>query len=280
MDQWTLADNVDAPSELEWRVRARAARPRYLAANPWPHLVEHDLLPRSLVLAAEEQELPAALVLPTRGTHRERKADARDVAGPAAEQLLAMLKSPAFLAYLEELTGIGNLQTDPTNQWAGLHANGPDAFRSVHTDFVVHPVTQKWHRVNVLLFLNSDWHDDYGGDLELWAPDLSECGARVKPEAGTMVIFETHGGTPHGIPDPVACPEGRMRLSLVAYFYSDDPPADQGARHRLRLERRPQDPWSTSLPEFNDLGHLLIGPLTRRFPALRRVVNRVRGHRG
>jgi hypothetical protein len=232
-----------------------------------------------LVFAAEKEELPRALTLPVHSNHRRRKAESRMVTGPAAEALLTTMKSPAFVAYVEEVTGLVGLQTDDTNFWGGLHANGKGCFCSLHRDFEVHPVTNLWHRVNVLLYLNSDWREEYGGDLELWASDVKECGARIKPDAGTLVIFETHAGTLHGIPDPLSCPEDRMRLSLATYYYSEEPPPRLVHESRFRRARRPQDPWWVGVPDVFELARIVLDPVAEHVPPVRRGMNALRDRR-
>jgi Rps23 Pro-64 3,4-dihydroxylase Tpa1-like proline 4-hydroxylase len=38
----------------------------------------------------------------------------------------------------------------------------------VHADFNKHRIYDLDRRINLLLYLNDDWHDEYGGHLELW----------------------------------------------------------------------------------------------------------------
>ncbi len=58
-----------------------------------------------------------------------------------------------------------------------------------------------------------------------------------------MVLWETHGGTLHGLPDPVSCPPNRMRLSVASYYYTKEcRPAAGGERRGGRYwAARPQD---------------------------------------
>jgi 2OG-Fe(II) oxygenase superfamily len=88
---------------------------------------------------------------------------------------------------------------------------------------MTHPTTGLFHRVNLLVYLNRDWPDAYGGSLELWPADMSALGRRVFPRFNTMVLWETHADTLHGLPDPVACPPDRMRLSVASYYYTTEP---------------------------------------------------------
>ena len=259
-----------------WRSRGRQERAAYLAARPWPHLVLRDLFPDDLIAAAEAEELPAARVLVPHKSHLEVKSESSTVIGQSAKLLLDGLVEPDFVAFLEEVTGIKNLVTDPGFTWSGLNSSGPGAFQSMHRDFFRHPVTKKWHRVNVLLYLNSSWPDQYGGDLELWPEDMSACGARIRPTAGTVVIFETRYETLHGVPDPIRCPPGRARLSLASYYYSEEPQPGRVREPILRRPRRPQDPWRMGVAEPRHVALALARPLYDRFPAVQRTVDGLR----
>ena len=136
------------------------------------------------------------------------------------------------MTFLEELTGVSGLIPDPTHYWAGLHVNPPGAFQAIHRDFRVHPITGLFHRVNILIYLNSNWKSEYGGELELWKSDKSACGQQVAPVAGKSVIFEAGPLAFHGIPEPINCPTGRARLSLAAIYYTVDPPPNDRKESR------------------------------------------------
>ena len=140
--------------------------------------------------------------------------------GPVTCHVLAQLDSSVFLDFLESLTGITGLICDPHHFQAGLHETPPGGFSTVHTDFPSNPRLVLTHRLNVLVYLNEHWPDEWGGHLQLWSPGLEQAEVEIRPEAGTMVIFETGLGTPHGLPVPVACPPGEARRSLAAYFYT------------------------------------------------------------
>ena len=178
------------------------------------------------------------------------KAQSTEVAGAAATEILDSLLTPEFIAFLEDLTGIAHLRPDPSHALGGLHVSPPGAFQGLHRDFRRHPVTREYHRVNVLVYLNSDWLPEYGGDLELWSSDMSTCGQRIHPLAGRMVIFETSNTSGHGIPDPIKCPAGRARLSLASYYYTEYPAPNSRRNTRIFLPRRPQDPLRVDIQMF------------------------------
>ena len=138
------------------------------------------------------------------------------------------------------MTGVNNLLSDPTHRLAGAHRTLPGGFTKIHRDFEMHPDTGLFHRVNLLVYLNRDWPNSYGGSLELWPSDMSAIGRRVFPRFNTMVLWETHGGTLHGLPDPVTCPPNRMRLSVASYYYTKERrPAAAGERRVRYWAARP-----------------------------------------
>jgi hypothetical protein len=206
-------------------------------------LVLDGCLDPHLVAEAERQELERAKLLRPHRSHREIKAESAGVVGVAAREILRSLVAPSFVDYLRGLTAIPSLVPDPSFHLAGLHVGRPGSFQAMHRDFRRHPVTGLNHRVNVLVYLNSDWSDSYGGNLELWPHDLSACGRRIRPDAGRMVIFETTASTLHAVPEPLACPDKRARLTLASYYYSPEPSDDDTRPPLLRRPRRPSDPW-------------------------------------
>jgi hypothetical protein len=114
--------------------------------------------------------------------------------------------------------------------------------------------------VNVLVYLNPGWQDDWGGQLELWRADMSELGASIQPLFNTMVVWETHAGTPHGLPSPIGGPPGTSRLALASYYYTE-----RAAPERTRPKMldgtylaRPVDSRWTALPLPRDIGRRLL----------------------
>jgi Rps23 Pro-64 3,4-dihydroxylase Tpa1-like proline 4-hydroxylase len=78
-------------------------------------------------------------------------------------------------------------------------------------------------RVNILLFLNEDWKDEYGGHLELWSKDLKYCDQFIRPQFNRLVVFSTTDFTWHGHQTPLNAPKNRSRRSLALYYYTIGP---------------------------------------------------------
>ena len=231
----------------------------YSTASPWPHVVIEGLVNPVTISSAESQELARALQIEVQKAPGLVKAESPEVNGQAASAILTSLLTPQFVSFLEELTGIKGLIPDPSYTRAGLHVSPMGAYQAIHRDFRRHPNTGLYHRVNVLVFLNSAWEEKFGGELELWAADMSSCEQRILPLAGRMVIFETTATSFHGIPDPVRCPSGRARLSLASYYYTKEPGPNDKKDLSFILPRRPQDPLTIDFGRFKDIAGMISG---------------------
>ena len=170
--------------------------------------------------------------------------------GEATRHLLAELNSAPVIAFLERLTGIEGLVPDPHFVGGGLHQIERGGHLKVHADFNRHPRTQLERRINLLLYLNRDWKDEYGGALELWNRDMSACEARILPLFNRCVVFSTTETSYHGHPEPLNCPEGWTRKSIALYYYAREPAGDnEGGEHNTLFQVRPGEDFPTELEE-------------------------------
>src|SRR5204862_7094734 len=80
-------------------------------------------------------------------------------------------------------------------------------------------------RLNLLLYMNPDWREEYGGHLEIWDREMKRCEKRILPIANRCVIFNTLDDSYHGHPHPLTCPEGMSRCAIATYYYTVDRPA-------------------------------------------------------
>jgi hypothetical protein len=198
----------------------------------------------------------------------ERKLATKDdsTMGSATRHLLGELNSAPFIDFLERLTGIEGLVPDPHFVGGGLHQIESGGHLKVHADFNRHPRTGLERRLNVLLYLNRDWRDEYGGALELWSRDMSTCQARILPHFNRCVVFSTTSTSFHGHPEPLSCPPGQTRKSIALYYYSKErPPEERGGEHNTLFQARPGE----ALPSQDDPGR---GRVRERLKAVARRV--------
>jgi len=206
----------------ECRQYGRSIGPQYRNADPFPHIVLDDFIDAE-VLRSVLADFPPRQNKPFFDRDQERfKFQYQPHESPSGivRNLFAELNSQAFLGFLEELTGFGGLISDPYFEGGGLHETLRGGHLGVHADFNVHGRLRVERKLNLLIYLNQDWEDDYGGQLELWDRRMKGCAVRVKPVFGRAVIFNTALDSFHGHPDPLNCPSDRSRRSIATYYYS------------------------------------------------------------
>jgi hypothetical protein len=260
---------------------AESRREAYATARPFPHAVIDGLLPEG-VLDAVLAEFPD----PRRGdwfafdSPLERKLATQEDSGmgPATRHVLGELNSAAFIDFLERLTGIEGLVPDPHFVGGGLHQIERGGHLKVHADFNRHPHTGLERRLNVLVYLNRDWRDEYGGALELWSRDMATREARILPVWGRCVVFSTTSTSYHGHPEPLNCPEGETRKSMALYYYSKDRSAEEGGgAHSTLFQARPGEKLEAPPKERRPLGQRLATAALRVAPPI--LVDAVRRRR-
>jgi hypothetical protein len=196
----------------------------YKTAKPFPHIVIDDLFPTSLVddLVMEMPPITSDYWLRVEDGSHLTKFNLRSAVhlGQTGFRLTALLHSASFLYLLSELTGIGELLPDPYLQGAGYHVLPQGGKFDVHVDRNTAYETGLTRRLSLITYLNKSWKHEYGGQLELWSRDGRQCEAVVEPVFNRTIIFEIAEKNFHGVPNPIACPEGRSRNSFVAYYHT------------------------------------------------------------
>ena len=198
--------------------------------------------------------------------------------GPKSRAFFSYLNSQPFLEFLQNLTGIKEaLVPDPYFQGGGFHQIKPGGYLKLHVDFHKHKMMQLDRRINVLVYLNENWEEEYGGHFELWEKDKSKCVTRIAPLFNRMAIFSTTDYSWHGHPDELTCPPDRSRKSAALYYYTNGRPDDEiSPENRKRITttftaRKGQD--SSKMNAFNGMVNFANDWLP---PALVRIIKKNR----
>ena len=248
---------------------AKASSTAYVGARPYPHLVLDNFFePRLLDEVLAEFPGPDAIDWQRFKNTREVKlASAKEAHfGPVTRLLLYHLNSATFLEFLSAVTGIPDLIPDPHFDGGGLHQIVRGGKLGIHADFNKHPRFGLDRRLNVLLYLNRNWREEYGGHLELWNRDMSRCEAKIAPLFNRLVVFGTTDFTWHGHPDPLRCPEGTTRKSLALYYFSNGRPAEEvSGAHSTVFQQRKQDEFRETLAQrARHMARDLLPPIVAR----------------
>ena len=203
--------------------RSASARAAWTTTRPFHWFVMDDFFPQE-----DAQQLLEGFPSPEGGgwdrtgyVHQQRKLTMTKNLPTKLQSFFDFTANPQFLAWLENITGIAPLLADPELVGGGLHQSLPGAFLDVHIDYNRHMNTGHHRRLNLLLFLNTNWQPEYEGYLELW--DMSERRrlTEIAPIFNRAVVFETNQVSYHGHPHPLACPDGVTRKSLAVYYFTE-----------------------------------------------------------
>lgn len=214
----------------------------YASAEPFPHAVFHDVFSDELLDGVlSEFPAPERMGIQFDEPEEVKSAESRwDAFGPSTQRLLTILNSAPFVDQLERITGISGLITDHHFRGGGQHQIRRGGYLGVHADFNHHLKLKVIRRINVLVYLNHDWDDAWGGQLELWDTAMTHPMVKVTPAFNTMVMFSTNSDSFHGHPDPLTCPPERARRSIATYYYTAAPGAlDDIDPHSTLFRDRP-----------------------------------------
>ena len=138
---------------------------------------------------------------------------------PLTRHVMHEFNSSTFIRFMTTLSGQAGLITDPHFRGCGLHSTGRGGKLMIHADKSRHPNKKVDQVFNMIYFLNRDWKEEWGGHLELWDKQLTQCEAKIAPVFNRAAFFLTGTNTYHGHPHPLECPEDRRRNSLAVYYY-------------------------------------------------------------
>lgn len=213
----------------------------YAGAQPFPHVMiddfcSTDVLNRCLDFFPTTTESASSNF--NREQERLKTSFNPDQLPASLRSFFYSLNSRPFIRFLENLSGIKGLIPDPYYFGGGFHQTSQGGHLSIHADFNHHRVLGLERRLNVLIYLNHDWKEEYGGALELWDANMNSCVQRINPVFNRCVVFSTTGESFHGHPVPVAHPDNTPRRSIALYYYTAT--WDSTSSHRTtQFRKRP-----------------------------------------
>ncbi len=203
----------------------------YLNASPFPNIMIDNFF-NEIFLDKVLEEFPNLSILDK--SHQYKNIDEVKFANndyknfpPNIKKLIDFMNSNKFIDFLQNITSIKEkLLSDPELNGGGLHEIKSGGYLKVHTDFNKHPNLNLDRRINILIYLNKNWNNTFGGDLQLWDRDMKKCEKKIFPMFNKMVIFSTNDYSNHGHPDPITCPENISRKSIALYYFSHGRPME------------------------------------------------------
>lgn len=214
---------------------------RFKSAQPFSHVVFDGLFSAELLKAVWDEFEQASFLNITDGEQNTFRTHPGAQIGPAGQIYFSLIHSGAFLKFLTDVSGIAGLVPDPLLRGGGYHESRSGGRFDLHLDFSKHSITQLNNRLSFITYLNEDWHDEFGGALELWSISENRCVEKVMPMLGRSVLFQHSPISLHGHPDPMKLPPGRTRRSVAAYYYTngtDDVETNERYSTYFRMKRK------------------------------------------
>ncbi|MDX1904374.1 MAG: 2OG-Fe(II) oxygenase [Thermonemataceae bacterium] len=209
--------------------------------KPYRHLVMDSFLKNDFANLIHDNFPPAEALQKHYDGLNENKSEGANFGDfhSAFSQLRETLMSKEFTQWMSAVTGIEEVFVTDDNLGCGLHEGKNGSFLDVHIDFNIHPGKNVHRRLNMLIYMNKDWKEGYGGDLEIWNADMTVCEKKVAPLFNRAVIFETSEISYHGY-SKINVPAGMARKSIYTYFYTKERP-NAAAYHDTVFKPRPDD---------------------------------------
>ena len=196
----------------------------YCFAEPFPHIVLDHFLPEAVANRALENfphdTMPSDRVFDIGYAGQHKRQIMPEACNAEARALFHFFNSQPMLQFLEGLSSIHGLIPDPYFVGGGYHETGPGGKLGIHADFRINDQLHLQRRMNVIIYLNRGWKEEYGGSLEIWDRKMTARHHSVPPLFNRCVVFNTDADSYHGHPDPLSAPEGVYRRSIALYYYT------------------------------------------------------------
>ena len=192
---------------------------------PFPHAIINNFLPLEIVKRAEQEciGLNQSVTAGSPQFQKTKKVLYDYSKMPfVLKKTIDFLHSQDFLHILERKFNLKNLLPDWKLFGGGLHESFRGGFLKIHSDFIHMRKSKLKRRLNLLLFLNSNWNENWGGAIELWDKKMISAKKIVPPKINNAVIFRTDFNSNHGFPEPINCPDNVTRKSLALYYYTQE----------------------------------------------------------
>tara|TARA_B110000003_G_C16524375_1_gene486303 strand:- start:269 stop:1045 length:777 start_codon:yes stop_codon:yes gene_type:complete len=147
---------------------------------------------------------------------------------PATYKAFNYLNSDAFLTTLRSVIFKNKkLFADIGLNGGGWHIHKQGGKLNTHLDYSLHPKLGLQRKLNLIVYLNSNWKKEWDGNLGLWSNESDKKpGSLVKqiePKFNRAILFDTTQNSWHGLPTALKCPKNEFRKSIAVYYLCEPP---------------------------------------------------------
>ena len=169
----------------------------------------------------------------------------------------SFLVSESFSFFISSVINEPNLVADFGLHGGGIHMHQAGDYLNAHYDYDIHPKMGMQRKINIIIYMQPDWQDEWGGNLGLWSHDPEtdqpkEIIKSIVPKFNRAVIFDTTQNSWHGVTEGIFCPPGVYRKSLAAYYLIPVKPTYnvENARKKALFVPRPEQKGDKEVEQF------------------------------
>jgi len=145
---------------------------------------------------------------------------------PCQDQLVHALNSVEFIDWLEQLTGVTSLIPDQRLVGSGYMKSYTGDTLQIHTDFNWVDELQLNRAVNIIVYFNPEWKEEWGGSLNFYDTKRDKVHSSIKPSNGNLLVWTYKNLVYHGYPNPINCPENECRRGMRLFYLTKDAKTD------------------------------------------------------
>lgn len=136
--------------------------------------------------------------------------------------ITSVLNSYDWVEVLKSLTGIQTLKSTKVGntKLANYHEMGTNGFLGSHVDHSTDPSNGLPHVLNIILYLSSDWKENFGGATLLFDRKGKKIISKIKYKRNRAVIFLHTPYSFHGV-ERLKENKGLKRKTLYVDYYSE-----------------------------------------------------------
>lgn len=212
---------------------------QWVSTAPIRHFFLDDLLPAEEARSLARQ-FPDPNTLILRSSLRERKRVGVDVKhyAPQIGECLFALQEPAVVQAIARITGLKDLEPDPSLYASGISVMGRGDFLNPHLDNSHDGEGRRYRALNILFYVSPGWELKNGGSLELWDPAVTRA-QTIWSKFNRLVVMETHQTNWHSVGRVLV---DQPRFCVSNYYFSRTSPTGKDYTQVTTFAGRPEQP--------------------------------------
>lgn len=210
------------------------------ANTPTRYAIIENLLPEEIAVDISQSFPQDGDGFLRRSSFRERKCTSYnfDRHPKLLEDATFAIQDTKVVDKIASIIGVDGLEPDPHLYAGGLSMMFNGDFLNPHIDNSHERTKSKYRRLNLLYYVTPDWREEFGGNLELWDPDVTRP-VTLTSRFNRLVLMETNKGSWHSV-SPVQVDKPRCCLSN--YYFSEQSPTGDTYYHVTSFTGRPDQP--------------------------------------